>query len=118
MGGGLLVVGAPGYGFLALSGHTLSTADAAAVASLYLLINIIGPGVFTALEQETSRTISAQLAGAGYTAVLRRRAVTAGAGLLVVVVLALFAASPRRWDVSMNATVVAAAAGADRGLPG
>lgn len=90
MGGGLAMVGAAGYAFLALSGHTLSTGDAAAVASLYLLINIIGPGVFSALEQETSRTISAGAAGAAF----RRRAARAGAGLLAVVVVLLLAASP------------------------
>ncbi|GAB2990095.1 hypothetical protein GCM10017788_13570 [Amycolatopsis acidiphila] len=94
MGGGLLIVGAAGYGFLALSGHTLSTADAAAVASLYLLINMIGPGVFSALEQETSRTISARLAAAADIRQVRRRAALVGAGLLVVVVLVLLAASP------------------------
>ncbi|HKN95553.1 MAG TPA: hypothetical protein VJX10_00435, partial [Pseudonocardiaceae bacterium] len=53
MGGGLLVLGIAGYGFVALAGRTLPTADAVAVSSLYLLINIIGPGVFVALEQET-----------------------------------------------------------------
>lgn len=94
MGGGLLIVGAAGYGFLALSGHTLSTGDAAAVASLYLLINMIGPGVFTALEQETSRTISARLAAGAGTRQVRRRAALVGAGLLAVVVVVLLAASP------------------------
>ena len=90
MGGGLLVMGAAGYGFIALAGHTLSTADAAAVSSLYLLNNIIGPGIFSALEQETSRTLAA---GAGLAAV-RRRAVVAGGILLAVLLAALGVAGP------------------------
>lgn len=94
MGAGLAVVGVAGYAFLALSGHTLGTGDAAAVASLYLLVNIIGPGVFTALEQETSRAVSAGLAVGASVAPVRRRALLAGAGLLAVVVLVLLAASP------------------------
>lgn len=90
----MLVVGASGYGFLALAGHTLSTADASAVASLYLLINMIGPGVFSALEQETSRNISAQLARGGDTAMVRRQALAVGSGLVLIVVIVLLAASP------------------------
>lgn len=74
MGGGLLVVGIAGYGFIALSGRTLSTADAAAVSSLYLMVNIIGPGVFVALEQETSRSVSAELARGGNPVPVARRA--------------------------------------------
>jgi O-antigen/teichoic acid export membrane protein len=94
MGAGLLVLGASGYGFIALAGHTLSTADAAAVQSLYLMINIIGPGVFVALEQETSRSVSAALAGGGRAAPVARRAVTLAALLLVGLLVVLAAISP------------------------
>src|SRR5438128_885135 len=82
MGGGLLVVGIAGYGFIALSGRTLSTADAAAVSSLYLMINIIGPGVVVALEQEPSRSVSAELARGGRATPVARRALTLAGGLL------------------------------------
>lgn len=91
MGAGLLVLGAAGYGFIALAGHTLSTVDAAAVQSFYLLINIIGPGIFVALEQETSRSVSAALARGGHAAPVARRAATL-AGLLLVGVLAVLCA--------------------------
>ncbi|HEX5402723.1 MAG TPA: hypothetical protein VFX16_10545 [Pseudonocardiaceae bacterium] len=91
MGGGLLVLGIAGYGFVALSGRTLSTSDAAAVSSLYLMINIIGPGVFVALEQETSRSVSASLAAGGRAAPVARRA-AALAGLMLVGVLVVLAA--------------------------
>jgi O-antigen/teichoic acid export membrane protein len=94
MGGGLLVVGIAGYGFIALSGRTLSTADAAAVSSLYLMINIIGPGVFVALEQETSRSVSAALAKGGNAAPVARRALTLAVALLAALLVVLMAVSP------------------------
>jgi O-antigen/teichoic acid export membrane protein len=94
MGGGLLVVGIAGYGFIALAGRTLSTSDAAAVSSLYLLINIIGPGVFVALEQETSRSVSASLAAGGAAAPIARRAAALAGLLLLGVLVVLAAVSP------------------------
>jgi O-antigen/teichoic acid export membrane protein len=94
MSGGLVVIGLAGYGFLALSGHTLPAADAAAIASFYLVVSIVGPGVFAGLEQETSRSTSAWLAGGGALGVVARRAALAGTGLLAVVLLALGAVSP------------------------
>lgn len=94
MGGGLLVVGIAGYGFIALSGRTLSTADAAAVSSLYLMINIIGPGVFVALEQETSRSVSAALARGQHAAPVARRALTLAGAILAGVLVVLLAVSP------------------------
>jgi O-antigen/teichoic acid export membrane protein len=94
MGGGLLVLGAAGYGFVALAGHTLSPADAAPVDSFYLLINIIGPGVFAALEQETNRAVSARLAAGGDVRPVGRNATKIGIGLLVAVVVVLAAVGP------------------------
>jgi O-antigen/teichoic acid export membrane protein len=94
MGGGLLVVGIAGYGFIALSGHTLSAADSAVVSSLYLMINIIGPGVFVALEQETSRSVASQLAKGGRAAPVARRAATLAVVLLVALLVVLAAISP------------------------
>jgi O-antigen/teichoic acid export membrane protein len=94
MGGGLLVVGIAGYGFIALTGRTLSTADVAAVSSLYLMINIIGPGVFVALEQETSRSVSSTLAKGGHAAPVARRAAVLGGLMLAGVLVVLAAISP------------------------
>jgi O-antigen/teichoic acid export membrane protein len=94
MGGGLLVVGIAGYGFIALTGHTLSAADSSVVSSLYLMLNIIGPGVFVALEQETSRSISSQLARGGRAAPVARRAANLAAVLLVALLVVLAAVSP------------------------
>lgn len=94
MAGGLLVTGLAGYGFVALSGHTLPARDAAAVAALYLLINLVGPGVFAALEQETNRSIGAELAAGGTVDAVRRRAALVGGGLLVLVLAVLGGLAP------------------------
>ena len=62
LGLGLAVVGIAGYAFLAIVGNVFEPELAAALASTYLLINIIGPGFFTALEQETNRAVSDRIA--------------------------------------------------------
>ncbi|SDC74901.1 Membrane protein involved in the export of O-antigen and teichoic acid [Actinokineospora iranica] len=94
MGAGLVVVGLAGYGFLALSGQTLSAADNAAVLSFYLIMSIVGPGVFTGVEQETSRSTSAWLASGGSLRTVAGRASLVAAGLVGVVLVVLAAASP------------------------
>ncbi|MGE0298855.1 lipopolysaccharide biosynthesis protein [Pseudonocardia sp.] len=66
LGAGLAVLGGAGYAFVAIVGHTFDTPTEAsalsALISLYLLINIVGPGVYAGLEQATSRAISAAAA--------------------------------------------------------
>ena len=55
---GTLLVGASGYVFFAVIGHGRFDAQvAAALSATYLLSNILGPGVFIAAEQESSRVI-------------------------------------------------------------
>jgi O-antigen/teichoic acid export membrane protein len=92
---GLGVLGAAGYAFVAVAGHVFhGPAEAGALSaliSLYLLVNIIGPGIFAALEQETSRAVSAAVArGEPLRPIARRAAVLAlwSFGGLVVLVLA------------------------------
>jgi O-antigen/teichoic acid export membrane protein len=94
MGGGLVVLGAAGYLFLAVAGHTLSVPDAAAVKSVYFLINIIGPGLFFALEQETSRATSSTIAAGRPLRQVVRNVFLLAVGLLVVVLAVLAAISP------------------------
>jgi hypothetical protein len=79
---------------VALAGHTLAPADAAALASLYLMVNIIGPGVFSALEQETSRSVSAEAAAGRGIGVVARHAWLLAAALLAVLLVILLAVSP------------------------
>jgi O-antigen/teichoic acid export membrane protein len=93
---GLGVLGAAGYAFVAVVGHVFhGPADAGALnalISLYMLVNIIGPGVFAALEQETSRAVSAAAArGEPLRPVARRAGVLAlwsFAALVAVVLIA------------------------------
>lgn len=60
---GLATVGVAGYLYAAVVGRVFEgpagAGHVSALVSLYFLVNIIGPGVFTALEQETSRAVSA-----------------------------------------------------------
>lgn len=59
---GLGIVGVAGYVYVAIVGRAFGEPQEAstvsALLSIYLLINIIGPGLFTALEQATSRAVS------------------------------------------------------------
>jgi O-antigen/teichoic acid export membrane protein len=96
LGAGLGVLGAAGYAYVAVVGHVFDTpADAPALnalISLYLLVNMIGPGVYAALEQETSRAVSAASArGESLRPIARRAAVLAlwsFGGLVALVLLA------------------------------
>jgi O-antigen/teichoic acid export membrane protein len=91
---GLGVLGAAGYAFVAVVGHVFDGPEDAgalsALIALYLLVNIIGPGIFAALEQETSRAVSAATArGEPLRPIARRSAVLAlwSFGGLVALVL-------------------------------
>ncbi|SDJ20519.1 Membrane protein involved in the export of O-antigen and teichoic acid [Actinokineospora alba] len=102
MGAGVVVVGIAGYVFIALAGHAFSTADAAALVSFYLIVSIIGPGVFVGLEQETSRSTSAWLAGGRSFRIVARNAVVVGGGLLAVVTVVLAAIGPLLTDEALS----------------
>jgi O-antigen/teichoic acid export membrane protein len=93
---GLGVLGAAGYAFVAVIGHVFhGQSDAGALnalISLYMLVNIIGPGVFAALEQETSRAVSAASArGEPLRPVARRAGVLALWAFAALVVAVLVA---------------------------
>ena len=93
---GLGVLGASGYAYVAVVGHVFDDPDQAAtlsaLISLYLLVNMIGPGVYAALEQETSRAVSAAAArGESLRPIARRAAVLAlwsFGGMLALVLVA------------------------------
>ncbi len=92
---GTALIGLSGYVFLAVIGRgRFEPAVTAALSATYLLSNVLGPGVFVAAEQETSRVVSDAIArGAAVRAFARRMAAVAG-GLGVVTLLALAAAAP------------------------
>jgi O-antigen/teichoic acid export membrane protein len=58
VGIGYLMVGGAGYLFLAVASRVFDQSAYSALTSVYLMANIIGPGLFSALEQETSRNVS------------------------------------------------------------
>jgi O-antigen/teichoic acid export membrane protein len=91
---GTVLVGLSGYVFFAVIGHDrFDPATAAALAATYLLSNILGPGVFIAAEQESSRVISDARARGGVdpTTVRRLAMICAGLGVLTLAVLGLCA---------------------------
>lgn len=94
VGGGLVLLGISAYAFLALAGHALAPREYAAVASLYLLIAVVGPGVFAAVEQETSREISNRIATDRPTLPVLRSAAVISAVLVAAVITLLLALSP------------------------
>src|SRR5664280_1888163 len=94
VGGGLLVLGASAYGFLAVSARTLGPERFAPLSVLWVIVYTAGPGLFLPLEQETGRALSARrVQRLGGRPVLLR---TAAIGLVVVAVVsaATLAAAP------------------------
>lgn len=94
VGGGLLLLGVSAYVVLGVAGHALAPRDYAAVASLYLLVAITSPGVFTALEQETNREVSSRRAAGVGTGPVGRAGLLVGAGYAGLVGVGLLAAAP------------------------
>jgi O-antigen/teichoic acid export membrane protein len=90
----VLLVAGGGYLFLVLAGDIKDHNQAAAMASMYVLVNTIGQGVFAGLEQETSRSLSRAVAVGDDPAPVMRRAVRHTAALLAVCCLFVVAASP------------------------
>ncbi|WP_367133587.1 lipopolysaccharide biosynthesis protein [Saccharothrix sp. HUAS TT1] len=94
MAAGLGVFGLAGYLFVALTGHTLSTDQANLAVTLYFVVNVIGPGVFAALEQVTSRAASSAVASGQAVRTVVGRVCASGGGLVAVVVAALLLLAP------------------------
>lgn len=90
----VLLVAGGGYLFLVLAGDIKDHSQAAAMASMYVLVNTIGQGVFAGLEQETSRSLSRAVAVGDDTAPVMRRAVRHTVALLAACCLFVAAASP------------------------
>ncbi|MGI8814476.1 MAG: lipopolysaccharide biosynthesis protein [Pseudonocardia sp.] len=65
VGGGLGLIALSAYAVLAMAGHALAPPDYAAVGSLYLLVSIVGPGIFVAVEQQTAREVAARITSSG-----------------------------------------------------
>lgn len=94
MAAGLAVFGLAGYLFVALTGHTLTTDQANLAVTLYFVVNVIGPGIFAALEQVTSRAASSAVASGQALRSVVGRVCASGASLVAVVVALLLLLSP------------------------
>jgi O-antigen/teichoic acid export membrane protein len=93
--GGTAILGVSGYAFLTLAALHVTGVDYAALASMYLLMALTGPGLFMPVEQETIRLVShARALGLGTRDTIRQlaqlSAAILGLGLLVLVVLGPF----------------------------
>jgi O-antigen/teichoic acid export membrane protein len=92
---GLLVAGVTIYAFLSLSARALGADDYAALAALWALIFLAGPGLFTPLEQETARSVSARVAlGQGSRPGVARAATLGLGGGAVLGLLVVLAMAP------------------------
>jgi O-antigen/teichoic acid export membrane protein len=94
VGIGLGLLGLSAYAVLGFAGHALTPRQYSAVASLYLLTAVVGPGVFVAVEQETSREVSRRIAAGLGTFPVARAAMLVSAGLTALVAATLLALSP------------------------
>lgn len=91
---GLGVFGFAGWAFVALTSRTLDTAEANLAARFYFILNIVGPGIFYALEQVTSRSVSTAVTTGRALGPVVRRMCVGGAGLTAVVVAGLLLMAP------------------------
>ena len=92
---GMFLLGVSGFFFVALIGHgRFDATTTAALSVTYLLAVVLGPGVYIAVEQETSRVISDALARGGATAVGLRRLLGIDGALTLATLLVLTALAP------------------------
>lgn len=95
MTAGTAMLGLSGYVFLSVIGHgRFDIRTAAALSSTYLLINILANGVFVAVEQESSRTVSHAIASGNEPAGAIRRLIIITFGLMVATLIILALAAP------------------------
>ncbi|GAA3250455.1 hypothetical protein GCM10017691_62440 [Pseudonocardia petroleophila] len=122
LGVGLGLVALAGYVFVAVVGRVFAgpanAAELSALTSLYLLVNIIGPGLFAALEPELSRAVSAQVAAGEPIRPVARRVALIAVGTLAALALVLALLWPAVLDQvfaqrpSLLVALMVAAAGA------
>lgn len=92
--GGSALLGASGYAFLTLTARIVPAADYASLASLYLLVALVGPALFIPVEQETTRLVSRwQALGQGTRDLVRQLGQTSAA-MAAVAVVALAVVGP------------------------
>ena len=92
---GTFLIGLSGYVFLALIGHgRFDATTTAALSVTYLVGNVLGPGIYVAVEQETSRVVSDGLARAESVTAATRRLFGVNSTLTLATLLLLAAVAP------------------------
>lgn len=94
LGIGLGLLGVSSYVFLGLSARVLSPASFATLSVLWVLYNVVGPGLMSPVELEVSRAVADRRARSLGTASLLRRAAAVTAGLLGLLLVVTAVASP------------------------
>jgi len=94
MGVGLILFGLAGYAFVAFTGHTLSSSEANLAIAFYFVVNVVGPGIYYALEQVTSRVTSSAIASGQPIGPALAKVRKGGIGLVLAVTAILLALSP------------------------
>jgi len=85
---GLLLDGVASYVFLSAAGRALGPDRFAVVSVLWVVLFLIGNGLFIPVEQELSRSIAARSArGAGWSSLVRRVTIASAAVLVVAVAI-------------------------------
>ncbi|WP_371497568.1 hypothetical protein OG871_16605 [Kitasatospora sp. NBC_00374] len=93
--GGTVVLGASSYIYLALAGYSLTAAQVAGVSVLWTVVMSVGYGLFSPVELELTRLVSARdVAGQGPLPAVRRVLLLAGGVLAAVLAAVAFAARP------------------------
>ena len=89
---GLLLDGVASYVFLSAAARDLGPDRFAVVSVLWVVLFLVGNGLFIPVEQELSRSIAARAArGAGWSSLVRRVAVASGAVLVLALVIGVLA---------------------------
>ncbi len=91
VGGGLLVLGASAYGYLAAAGNALAPADFSALSVLWVVAFTLGPGIFLPVELELARVVAHERAVGGRWTTRAVRVVGVSLALLALLLLALLA---------------------------
>ena len=102
IGAGLLINGIATFGFLTVANRALGDESYSALAVLWALVFILGPGFFQPLEQELSRATAERASrGEGSAPVLHKTA-QIGAGLLALVTVGLLIGWPLGLDERLD----------------
>jgi O-antigen/teichoic acid export membrane protein len=106
VGVGLLLSGVAIYAFLAVASRQLGEVEYAPLLLLWYSVFLVGPGFFLPVEQEVSRALAARRARGEGGGPLVRSAARLTAGIVLVLLLLIGAASPLLLDALFEGQVL------------